>query len=96
VEGDQRKEDVTQTFTFTPALQNVRFIKFHVEGTKTLPDWHPSAGGMSWVFIDEIVVRLEFAGNGIGATVLSFVASKSSADKHTGRKTCKAEENLLQ
>jgi hypothetical protein len=81
VEGDQRKEEVTRTFTFAPALQNVRFIKFHVEGTKTLPDWHPSAGGMSWVFIDEIVVRLEFAGNGIGAHVLSFVASKSSDRK---------------
>lgn len=57
VEGDQRKEDVTRTFTFGPALQNVRFIRFHVEGTKMLPDWHPSAGGMSWVFVDEIVVR---------------------------------------
>ena len=27
------------------------------EGTKQLPDWHPSAGGASWVFVDEIVAR---------------------------------------
>jgi hypothetical protein len=57
VEGDQRKEDLIRTFTFNWAIPNVRFIKIHVEGTKRLPDWHPSAGGMSWVFIDEIVVR---------------------------------------
>ena len=35
----------------------VRFVRFHVEGTHQLPDWHPSAGGTSWVFVDEIVVR---------------------------------------
>ena len=31
--------------------------KFEVKGTIHLFDWHPSAGGDSWVFIDEIVVR---------------------------------------
>ena len=56
VEGEQRKEEVTRTYTFKRAPQNVWFIKFHVEGTKTLPDWHSSAGGISWVFFDEIVV----------------------------------------
>jgi hypothetical protein len=57
VDGDQRKEDVTRLFEFTWAIPQVRFVRFHVEGTKTLPGWHPSAGGGSWVFIDEIVVR---------------------------------------
>jgi hypothetical protein len=57
VEGDQRAEDVTRTFTFNWALAGIRFIKIRVEGTKTLPDWHASAGGTSWVFVDEIVVR---------------------------------------
>jgi hypothetical protein len=57
VEGDQRQEEVTRTFTFNWALPGIRFIKLHVEGTKTLPDWHASAGGTSWVFVDEIVAR---------------------------------------
>ena len=35
----------------------VRFVRFRIEGTKRLPDWHVSAGGLSWVFVDEIVVR---------------------------------------
>jgi Domain of unknown function (DUF4838) len=35
----------------------VRFVRFRVEGTKRLPEWHASAGGLSWVFVDEIVVR---------------------------------------
>jgi hypothetical protein len=57
VDGDQRKEEVTRLFEFTWAIPQVRYIRFHVEGTKQLPAWHPSAGGGSWVFIDEIVVR---------------------------------------
>jgi len=57
VEGDQRAEEVTRTFTFNWAMPGIRFIKLRVEGTKTLPDWHPSAGGTSWVFVDEIVAR---------------------------------------
>ncbi|MGE5199578.1 MAG: hypothetical protein ACM3H9_08040, partial [Rhodospirillaceae bacterium] len=57
VDGDQRAEDVTRTFTFTWAIPGVRFIRFHVEGTKTLPGWHASAGGASWVFVDEIVAK---------------------------------------
>ena len=57
VDGDQRAETVTRTFTFNWSMPGIRFIKLHVEGTKVLPDWHASAGGTSWVFVDEIVVR---------------------------------------
>jgi hypothetical protein len=57
VEGDQRAEAVTRTFTFDWAMAGIRFIKLHLEGTHMLPDWHPSAGGTSWVFVDEIVVK---------------------------------------
>jgi hypothetical protein len=57
VEGDQQQADVNQTFSFeTPDMQ-YRYVKFDVEGTLRLFDWHPSAGGGSWVFVDEIVVR---------------------------------------
>jgi len=61
--GDHQGEDAVRTFSWsedlTPgeAFGAVRFIRFRVEGTKRLPDWHISAGGPSWVFVDEIVVR---------------------------------------
>ena len=57
VDGDQRNEDVTRTFSFPLSGVAIRFVRFRVEGTHQLPAWHPSAGGTSWVFVDEIVVR---------------------------------------
>ena len=57
VDGDQRNEDVTRTFSFPLSGAAVRFVRFQVEGTHQLPGWHPSAGGTSWVFVDEIVVK---------------------------------------
>ena len=57
VEGDQRQAAVNQTFTFDTPGKQYRYVKFKVEGTLRLFDWHPSAGGGSWVFVDEIVVR---------------------------------------
>jgi hypothetical protein len=63
VGGDHRDEDVVRAFSWTDdtvapgALSGVRYVRFRVEGTKRLPAWHPSAGGLSWVFVDEIVVR---------------------------------------
>ncbi|MBK7031370.1 MAG: DUF4838 domain-containing protein [Bacteroidales bacterium] len=57
VDGDQKKEEVTRTFNFTENLNNFRYIRLTVKGTKALPSWHPSAGGDSWVFVDEIVVE---------------------------------------
>ncbi|MBE0637419.1 MAG: DUF4838 domain-containing protein, partial [Bacteroidales bacterium] len=59
VEGDQRKEDeeVNRLFAFQVKDQKFRFVKFEIKGTLRLFDWHPSAGGGSWVFVDEIVVK---------------------------------------
>jgi hypothetical protein len=57
IEGDQRAESLTHNFTFNNNGDNCRYIKFEVKGTLKLFDWHPSAGGGSWVFIDEIVVH---------------------------------------
>jgi hypothetical protein len=57
VGGDQRNEEVTRTFSFPLSGAAVRFVRFRVEGTHQLPAWHPSAGGTSWVFVDEVVVR---------------------------------------
>lgn len=57
VEGDQEKEEIIRNFRFTDNLQNVRYVRFNIVGTKSLPAWHPSAGSDSWVFVDEIVVK---------------------------------------
>jgi hypothetical protein len=57
IEGEQRKENVTQDFKFEKNIGKFRFVKFEVTGTKKLFNWHPSAGGGSWVFVDEIIVR---------------------------------------
>ena len=34
-----------------------RFVKIHVKNMKRCPSWHSGAGGMAWIFIDEIVVE---------------------------------------
>ncbi len=57
IDGDQRLEERTRTLSFKADARGVRFVKVHVEGTKTLPLWHPSTGGLSWVFVDEIIVK---------------------------------------
>jgi hypothetical protein len=57
VSGDQRREEVQKLFKFTAPDTKFRYVKFEIEGTLQLPFWHPSAGGGSWVFVDEIVVK---------------------------------------
>ena len=63
-DGDHRDEETIRTHLWQDAPAGpeasppIRFVRFRVQGTKRLPDWHPSAGGPSWVFVDEIVVRL--------------------------------------
>ncbi|MDD3773017.1 MAG: DUF4838 domain-containing protein [Weeksellaceae bacterium] len=59
VSGDQRKETetVNRTFSFKTSGNKFRYVKFEVKGTLKLFDWHPSAGGGSWVFVDEVVVK---------------------------------------
>jgi hypothetical protein len=54
---DQRQEQVTRLYQFLPGGKPVRFVRFDILGTKRNPDWHPSAGGDSWVFVDEVVVK---------------------------------------
>ncbi len=53
----QQKEEVTRNYLFKGDFRNRQFIRFEITGTKNLPSWHPSAGGLSWVFLDEIVVK---------------------------------------
>jgi hypothetical protein len=57
VTGDQKKEDVTRNYSFTGDFTNRRYIRYYITATQKLPSWHPSAGGLSWVFLDEVVVK---------------------------------------
>jgi hypothetical protein len=57
IDGEQRKENLTHHFLFDKSLGSFRYVKLDIKGTQKLFNWHPSAGGGSWVFIDEIVVR---------------------------------------
>lgn len=34
-----------------------RFIQIKAKNAGPLPDWHPGAGGSSWLFTDEIIIR---------------------------------------
>ncbi len=57
VTGLQQKENITRDYVFEGDFSNMQFIRYYITGTKTLPSWHPSAGGLSWVFLDEIVIK---------------------------------------
>jgi len=63
LEGSHQREETIRAFSWTEPMTSpgsfagVRYVRFFIEGTKHLPDWHASAGGLSWVFVDEIVVR---------------------------------------
>ena len=34
-----------------------RYVMFRVTNAKKLPKWHSSAGGSTWVFLDEVIIR---------------------------------------
>lgn len=56
--GDiQKYEDIIKEYFFSPKDIDYRYVKFEIKGTKALPSWHPSEGGTSWVFLDEIIVE---------------------------------------
>lgn len=48
---------VVQSFQFSWPAVPARYVKFKVKGTHVLPSWHSAAGGKSWFFLDELVVR---------------------------------------
>ncbi len=55
--GQQKTEQVTRDYHFFLPDAPLRYIKFAIQATLQNPSWHPSAGGKSWVFVDEIVVH---------------------------------------
>lgn len=63
LEGSHKAEEIIRAFSWTElrmgpgSFAGVRYVRFLIEGSKRLPDWHASASGLSWVFVDEIVIR---------------------------------------
>jgi hypothetical protein len=57
IKDKQEKAEVNHVFAFETDMHKIRYLKFVVQGTHRLFDWHPSAGGTSWFFLDEIVVH---------------------------------------
>jgi hypothetical protein len=57
VNNNERINEITRNFCFSTPLGKVRYIKFKVECTKTLPLWQSSDKLPSWTFLDEIIVR---------------------------------------
>ncbi len=57
IDDDQRREEAARTFEWPAPPGALRYVRFRIEGTKFNPAWHASAGGASWVFVDEITVR---------------------------------------
>ena len=62
-EGGHLGEEIVRAFSWAEdltspgSIDGFRYVHLRIEGTKHLPDWHASAGGLSWVFVDEIIVR---------------------------------------
>jgi len=37
--------------------ESARYVRIEAENVGICPDWHPGAGGKTWIFVDEIVVE---------------------------------------
>lgn len=57
VSSELKKENPIRIFKFKTPDTKARYVRFLVNGTKILPDWHPYRGNKCWFFTDEITVR---------------------------------------
>ncbi len=57
---DRRTDGTLIMELWTEALnQQARYIKIMARNAGPCPDWHPSKGGASWIFLDEILIETE-------------------------------------
>lgn len=54
-EADPGEE--AKSFEAAFEARSARFVRVRAEGVGPCPEWHPGAGGASWIFVDEIVVE---------------------------------------
>lgn len=50
-------EAVLKDFKTVMNGRRARFVKVHAKNRGVCPDWHPGAGGKSWIFLDEITIK---------------------------------------
>ncbi len=60
--SDHKNEPKLHHFSFPNPLGpyehgKYRYVLFRVTSAKKLPRWHASAGGSTWVFMDEVIIR---------------------------------------
>jgi hexosaminidase len=53
----EEKEARIQDVLWNKGNVSARYVKVIAENPGPCPDWHPGAGGPSWVFMDEVVVK---------------------------------------
>jgi hypothetical protein len=56
INNTDKINELTRIFTFSTILSKVRYIKFSISCTKTIPTWVSMDNDKSWTFIDEIMV----------------------------------------
>ncbi len=54
--GNNKNNPAIQEYSFK-IKEKFRFVKFEIEGTKSLPSWHYAYTKKSWFFLDEIIIR---------------------------------------
>ena len=48
---------ILHTFACNAGARRARFVRMVARSVGTCPDWHPGAGGETWIFADELIVR---------------------------------------
>ena len=42
---------------FSGPSESYRYVRVQAENVGVCPEWHPGAGGKSWVFSDEMIIE---------------------------------------
>jgi len=53
----EQKESVVKHFGRDFSSINARYVKIVAKNPGPCPEWHPGAGGPSWMFVDEVVIN---------------------------------------
>lgn len=55
---DDRQQRMSLRAVVRPGAPEVRYVRMTVNNAGACPDWHAAAGSDSWIFLDEMVVRV--------------------------------------
>jgi hexosaminidase len=56
-ERDREEQAFTFDAVLPVSLPRTRYVRVRAQAMPVCPPWHAGAGGKTWIFIDEIVVR---------------------------------------